>query len=355
MKKLSLAVILILLGLFLFRQILVPAMAPKVFEKAVSETIGVDRTSDLADGLHVYICGAGSPLPDLKRSGSCIGILAGNKAFIIDVGSGSIRNLSLMGFPMNRVDQIYLTHTHSDHFDGLGEALLLAWISGSRTEPLPVSGPLGTTNVVNGFNAAYAGDARFRTAHHGAVVANSAGFGGAGSDIDLTDGSKIVFENGNLKITASTVSHEPVSPAFGYRIDYKDRSIYISGDTAYDPNIAGYAKDVDVLFHEALNRDMVSSMENAARKNGAENLATVFGDILDYHASPVEAAKTAAEAGAENLVIYHAVPPLPADALKGLFMKGVDKAYDGKAMVSEDGTIVRLPAQSDKIIYERGL
>ena len=355
MKKLIISAVVVLGMLLVAQQLVMPKLASKMFAKAAGETLGVDQTADLADGLHVYICGAGSPLPDPKRSGSCIGVLAGETAFVIDVGSGSIRNLAMMGFPMSKIEQFYLTHTHSDHFDGLGEAMLLTWISANRSAPIPITGPAGTTAVVNGFNAAYAGDAKFRTAHHGPAIANPDGFGGIGEDINLTQGTQVIYDNGPLKITASTVFHEPASPAFGYRIDYKNRSIYITGDTAYDTKTAAYAKDVDVLFHEALNKQMVSVMERAARANSADNLATILEDITDYHASPYEAAQTATDANAQNLVIYHLVPPLPVDSLKTLFARDMNKAFEGKITISEDGTIVRLPSGTEAIIYENGL
>ena len=116
-----------------------------------------------------------------------------------------------------------------------------------------------------------------------------------------------------------------------------------------------YAKDVDVLFHEALNKQMVSVMERAARANSADNLATILEDITDYHASPYEAAQTATDANAQNLVIYHLVPPLPVDSLKTLFARDMNKAFAGKITISEDGTIVRLPSGTEAIIYENGL
>ena len=158
-----------------------------------------------------------------------------------------------------------------------------------------------------------------------------------------------------VKITAFNVSHAPVHPAFGYRVDYKDRSVAISGDTKYDPNIAIAAKDVDVLFHEALNTEMVKTMQAAAKANGAKGLEKILFDIQDYHTSPVDAAKTAKQAGANDLVLYHIVPMLPSDALIPLFLRGASDEFDGKITVSEDGTIVRLPVDSDAIIYEHGL
>lgn len=355
MKKL---IVIILLGaaiLFGARQLLLPKMVERGFERLTLENVGVDRTADLEDGLHVYICGAGSPLPDPKRSGPCIGVLAGDQAFIFDAGTGGARNLGPMGFPVGRIETIFLTHLHSDHLDGLGEMLLGAWINGGRSEPTPVKGPIGTAKIVNGLNAAYQIDSTYRTAHHGEAIANPSGFGGTALEIDIPGDSAVIYNQGDVKITAFRVSHEPVSPSFGYRVDYKDRSISISGDTAFDPNIATVSGGVDVLFHEALNMEMVKTLEKSAKANGADRLAKIFYDIQDYHTSPVDAAKTAQAAKAQALVLYHIVPMLPNDALIPMFVKGADEHFDGKITVSEDGTIIRLPIGSKAIVYEQGL
>ena len=169
------------------------------FNRGVERNAGVDRSASLEDGLHVYICGSGSPMADATRVGPCLGILAGDRAFVFDAGSGSVRNLGTMGFPIGRLEGVYLTHLHSDHIDGLGELLLLSWIAGGRTSPTPISGPLGTERVVNGFNAAYQIDSTYRVAHHGTEVANPEGFGGIAIEIETPadlSGMTVVYEDG---------------------------------------------------------------------------------------------------------------------------------------------------------------
>lgn len=153
-------------------------IAERVFHRAIDQNAGVDRSAALPDGLHVYLCGTGSPMPDATRAGPCLGVLAGDQAFVFDVGSGGVRNLGSMGFPIARLESVYLTHLHSDHIDGLGELLMMSWIGGSRSTPTPVRGPVGTAEVVGGFNAAYRLDSTYRIAHHGTEVANPNGFGG---------------------------------------------------------------------------------------------------------------------------------------------------------------------------------
>lgn len=355
MKKFGLILLAFIAVIFIARQAVLPKIAERGFERMVNARIGVNPIADLEDGLHVYICGAGSPLADPKRSGPCIGVLAGKKAFVFDAGTNGSQNLGPMGFPSVIVEEVFLTHLHSDHLDGLGQMLLGTWVNSPRTAPTKVSGPAGTAQIVDGFNMAYQIDSTYRTAHHGEAIANPATFGAVAREIDLSGGGQVVYDKDGVKITAFKVEHEPVSPAFGYRVDYKGRSVAISGDTAYDPNIAIAAKDVDVLFHEALNMEMVQTMQAAAKANGAKGLEKIMFDIQDYHTSPVDAAKTAKQAGATDLVLYHIVPMLPSDALIPMFVKGTADEFDGKITVSEDGTIVRLPAGSDAIIYENGL
>ena len=160
-------IVLAFIGFNLFKDRIVE----RAFQRAIDQNAGIDRSAAFPDGLHVYMCGTGSSMPDATRAGPCLGVLAGQRAFVFDIGSGGSRNLGSMGFPMARIDSVYLTHLHSDHIDGLGELLLLSWMNGNRANPTPVRGPRGAAEVVNGFNAAYRLDSTYRVAHHGPAVA----------------------------------------------------------------------------------------------------------------------------------------------------------------------------------------
>lgn len=351
MKRIVLILGLILLGLILVFFAVQDRFVTRAFNSMVSERVGIDETADFADGLYVFIGGAGGPMADRLRDGPTLGVLAGDRAFIIDAGTGGIRNLGQMGFPIDRTEVLYLTHLHSDHIDGLGETLLQSWIGGTRATPLPVIGPVGTEDVVAGFNQAYARDSEFRTAHHGVDVADPAGFGGIAQEIAALD-SQILLEESDLKITSFTVEHDPVDAAFGYRIDYKDRSVSISGDTRYSDNLVRQSDGVDVLFHEALSADMVATIGEAASTNGAGNLAKIFADIPDYHTTPEDAARAATQAKAEALVLYHIVPALPSKRLNSLFLGEAVRLFSGRITVSKDGLLVALPAGEATIGYE---
>ena len=147
--------------------------------RAADARAGRDATAGLPDGLHVALCGTGSPLPDPTRAGPCSVVIAGKRIFVVDTGDGGARNILLMGIPPGRIEALFLTHFHSDHIDGLGPLMLLRWTGSAAHSPLPVYGPPGVERVVAGFDAAYALDNGYRTAHHGATIVPPSGAGGA--------------------------------------------------------------------------------------------------------------------------------------------------------------------------------
>ncbi|MBI1250593.1 MAG: MBL fold metallo-hydrolase [Alphaproteobacteria bacterium] len=337
-------------GGFAFRR----PMAEAAFQRGVEGNLGGARVAALPDGLHVFVCGSGGPMPDPTRAGPCLAVLAGERGFVFDVGSGSARVLGRMGFPMARLDRVFLTHLHSDHIDGLGELTLQAWVGGGRDAPLPVMGPSGVEEVVSGFNAAYRIDSSYRVAHHGPEVANPTGFGASAERIDAPpEGASVIFDDGEARISVITVDHAPASPAFGYLIAYKGRSVAISGDTAFSENFIAAAQGVDVMFHEALAPDLVLRIAAAADARGQANIAKIMRDIPDYHASPEEAARAAQSANADALVLYHIVPPLPSAFLNPAFLGDARRAFSGRLMIGEDGMLVSLPAGGDSMRVER--
>jgi ribonuclease Z len=233
--------------------------------------------------------------------------------------------------------------------------MLQAWIAGSRSKPLPVYGPPGTAQVVDGFNQAYTIDKGYRVAHHGPAIANPAGFGAAALESPLPEDaiSQVAYEQEGVRITVFRVDHAPISPAFGYRVDYKGRSIAISGDTVYSPDLVRTAKGVDVLFHEAMSMEMVQALGRKLRERGRVNQAQIMSDIQNYHASPADAARAAQEAGVRALVLYHLIPPLPSKLVEPMFLGEAPRRFSGTLKVGQDGMIVSLPAGGKAINFSQ--
>lgn len=346
-----LVVLLAVAALFVLRG----PIALRVMERALARNMGADPIAELPDGLHVLLCGAGGPLPDPVRSGPCAAVIAGRTMVVVDAGTGGARNLQRIGFAPARIEALFVTHFHSDHIDGLGEMALLRWTGGAHGDPMPVYGPAGVEEVVEGFGRAYRQDAGYRVAHHGAATVPPSGAGMTAHPFaqPAPGEAPVVFESNGLRVTAFAVDHEPVKPAVGYRFEYGGRSLLVSGDTAKSANLETQARGVDLLVHEALAPQLVARMNAAATAAGRANLAKITSDIPDYHATPVEAAEIAAAAGAKHLLFYHVIPPLPLPGLDRVWLEGVSDAYAGGVTLGRDGTFVSLPAGSDAALVSK--
>lgn len=351
MRKYGAVALLLLLVAGTAAWLLRGSIGERIFARAVTANVARDVVGGLPDGINVALCGTGSPLPDPSRAGPCSAVIIGDKIFIVDVGGGAVRNLGLMGLPPGQVEALLLTHFHSDHIDGMGELLLQRWAGGGRKSPLPVIAPVGVTALVDGLNSAYAADAGYRIAHHGADIIPPTGAGGLAQPFALPKPGmmSVVYNQDGIKISSFAVNHEPVSPAVGYRFDYRGRSVVFSGDTAPVPMVAKACSGCDLLIHEALNEQMVKTTENALRKAGRERLAHIMADIPGYHSTPAAAAAIAQTGKAKMLVFSHIVPAVPIGYLEKYYLRGADEAFDGPMVLGKDGMVFSLPADSDKI------
>lgn len=328
-------------------------IAMGLMQRVAHQNVGRNIIDGLPDGLHVALCGTGSPFPDPTRAGPCTAIIAGKHLYVVDAGEGGARNLGYMGIPASRIEAILLTHFHSDHIDGLGPLLLQRWGLGTFDTPTPIYGPTGVDKVVDGFRAAYVLDFGYRVAHHTDKIMPPGGSGGKGIPFALPPVGQgdqvVVLEQDGLKITAFRVDHAPIDPAVGYRFDYKGRSVVISGDTRKTPTLVAAALNADLLVHEALQPTMVKVLETEFESKKLPNMGHVMHDIQNYHTAPEEAAEQAQAANVQQLVYNHIVPPLPFKYAYPAFVGNAKDLFKGAITVGEDGMLFSLPAASKDI------
>ena len=239
-----------------------------------------------AEYAEVVLLGTGTPVPSAQRYGPATLVRIAGMNLLFDAGRGVAVRLRQAGLTPDQIDHIFLTHLHSDHISAVDDVWITGWIW-QRQQDLNVWGPDGTQAFVDNLRQAYAADIDYRTTNVG--LDKDRTFINAS---DVTPG-EFLSSNG-VKITAFLVDHKPVEPAFGYRIEFGDRVIVISGDTTYSENLIKHAQDADLLIHE-----IAGASEGLLKRNKR------LHKVMAYHTTPEQMIEVLAQTNPKMAVLNH--------------------------------------------------
>jgi len=93
------------------------------------------------------ILGSASATPFLDRHHTAQVLTVGNAQYLIDCGEGTQRRLMEHKLRHQRINTIFISHLHGDHYFGLFGLLGTMHLNG-RTEPLQIFGPAGLDEVL---------------------------------------------------------------------------------------------------------------------------------------------------------------------------------------------------------------
>jgi ribonuclease Z len=270
--------------------------------------------------IRVTLLGTGVPTPVMERFGPSTLVEAGGEALLFDAGRGALQRLFQLQPPVREVRSLFLTHLHSDHIVGLPDLWLTGWLNGRPETPLRVWGPYGTRAMMAHLDQAFQFDIRIRlyddrTPPQGAVVLAE----------DITEG--VVYQHNGLKVTAFEVDHSPVSPAFGYRIDYAGRSVVISGDTRFSEHLITCAYRADVLVHEVIVANMLRGPSPDNQK------VNMIERVIAHHTTPEQAGEVFSRVQPRLAVYTHIIP---VTATANDVIPPTRRTYTGPLEIGED-------------------
>jgi ribonuclease Z len=244
-----------------------------------------------APSMQVVLLGTGFPRPDPERAGPSTAVVVGDKVFVVDAGRGVVLRLAAADLALKSVTAVFLTHLHSDHTAGLPDLFNTSWQFG-RDGPFELYGPQGTKRLSEAMLKFFEADIHVRRD----LMEKHPAAGATIRTHIVREG--VVYKDADVQVTAFTVDHRPVEPAFGYRFDARGRSIVISGDTRPSENLVLYAKDADVLVHEAMLPEYLDAMDEPE----------VAERLKSYHTTPEQAGAIARRANVKLLVLTHLIP-----------------------------------------------
>jgi ribonuclease BN (tRNA processing enzyme) len=266
----------------------------------------------------------GGPRPRVNRASASQVIVVNGAAYVVDCGDGVARQLAAARIPLQSLRHIFITHQHSDHNLDYGNLILLAWAVGLETR-VDTWGPPPLEKMTRAFFEQNEYDIRIRIEDESyppliPLV----------HPHEVTRGG-VVVNDGPVKVTAALVPHPIVEPAFAYRFDTPDRSIVISGDTAYSDNLIQLAKGADVLVHEAMHLAGVDRL--VAR---VPNHPGLRKHLLASHTTVEDVGRVAQAAGVKLLVLSHLVPADDPAITDEMWIEGARVHYRGPVVVGKD-------------------
>ncbi|MCU0854362.1 MAG: MBL fold metallo-hydrolase [Rhodobacteraceae bacterium] len=247
---------------------------------------------------------------------------------VVDCGLGVTRALCDQGMQLKALSAVFVTHLHSDHYLELGPLIHTAWTAGLAT-PVTVWGPEGLARYWEGFVGSMAADIDLRIADEGRP--------------DLRGLVTVrVLEEGPVEgldgvgVRAMRVLHPPLVDCFALSFEGEGKRVVFSGDTAYLPALADFARGADLLVHEAMLEAALPAL--VARVGNADG--RLMAHLERSHTRAADAARIAAAAGVGALALHHLVPSDDPAWTEAHWRAAVAPQWPGPLHVGRDGMVI---------------
>ncbi len=266
----------------------------------------------------VTIVGSGSAIPTLQRAATSQVVQYNGTTILLDCAEGTQLQLKKLKISIMRIDHVFISHMHGDHYFGLIGLINTLHLIG-RTNPLNIFGPSELIDILN--LQLRASDTKLRYTINFSALEQ--------------EGKQLIFEDNTLRYFSFPVIHR--IPTWGFLIEEKDTELQIdplflaqrkldiptikaikSGsdftdidgnivsnnlityplakrrsyafctDTSFDERLATYFTGVSMLYYEAT---FMHHMADTAAET--------------FHSTSRQAAQMALIANAEKLLIGH--------------------------------------------------
>ena len=295
--------------------------------------------------LEVIFLGTGGIMPNKERNVPSIALRYNGEIILWDVGEGTLRQLNIAKLSPMKIEKIFITHFHGDHYLGL-MSLIQTMTLWNREKPLHIYGPKYTFEFVQNYlksgffrpsfdiHIHELGEARlkfenyeiwsFKVEHGvpalGYVFKEKNKRGSFDLDkireLGLRPGPwmKELETKGKVEIEGKVIHLEDVtgSPKRGVKVVY-------TGDTEPCERVKLFSEKADVLIHEATYLSEEDRGES-------------------YHSTVSEACKTAEKAKAKLLALFHRAPRYTYEEYK----EGAKKLCGLRFIIPKDFDVLRV-------------
>ena len=250
-----------------------------------------------------------------------------NEKIIIDAGLGVTKSLTDIGFNLNELSNIFITHLHSDHYLELGPLIHTAWTTG-LTKKIKIYGPKDLVDYWQKFLLSMQHDIKNRIKNEGRISLKKI--------VNIIPIKKEFFKVGKIKVKFIKVPHPPLKQSYAYKF-IGSKKIVFSGDTRYFQPLASFSKKSDVLVHEAILPEYIDQI---VKKTGLS--LKLKKHLKSSHTKLDEVIKIAKLSNCKMLVINHLIPNDNTKKQKIEWQKKVNNKINTKVIVGQDKLRIRI-------------
>lgn len=281
------------------------------------------------DEMRITALGTGLPTPITRaqKSAAWMVELGNGDVFLFDLGTGSLENIFGLRPDFSKMDKVFLSHLHTDHFGDLDSFISGSWLSGRYT-PLHVYGgtgetpELGTKAAVDALLRALAWDIKGRSG-----ILPDAGGKVITHEFDFKIENQVVYEANGVTITSWPAIHS-LDGSVSYRLEWNGLSFVYGGDTRPNTWFIEYAKDADLVIHECF-----PTPEGLAEFNQWDSMREATFVSSYIHTPPEGFGKVMSEIRPRMAVAFHTVL-LP--DIRQTMLESIRKTYDGPLTIATD-------------------
>ena len=246
--------------------------------------------------MEVIVIGAGSFVPELKRHCSSYLFKIEKEKLIFDFGRGTLDNLMKAKINLDKINKIFISHLHIDHFAELSSFLFYVLYRPGAKNYLDINiyGPRGIKKSMKYIFKAYYLD---KHKYLNKIKIK-----------ELFDKSKV--RGKGWEIRSFKVKHSEEMNCLAYRIKADNKVVCYSGDSGYCKGLKEACKNSDLAIIEATLPE---------------------GWKMKEHMTGKEVGKLASESKIKKLVLTH----IASFYLKNV-KKDVKENYKGKIILAKD-------------------
>jgi ribonuclease BN (tRNA processing enzyme) len=182
--------------------------------------------------MKLHILGCGDAFGSGGRNQSAYLIESDGRLFLLDCGPTTLLAMKRAGFDPQKLDAIFLTHLHGDHFGGVPFFFIEYLHRCPRTRPLHIAGPAGTPARISDLFSVMYGDKELPPVEFHLLAPETA------------------TEIADVKIFPFRVPHQINDVSLAFKISHAGKSILFSGDSTWTERFVDEARGVDLFLCE---------------------------------------------------------------------------------------------------------